>query len=124
MPYAIAVTPVVLAHAVIWLPLVIAIPVLSKTEFAGIVAPYSKKSVVAAVPPLAVTANLTVTAVAFLLQIETVTTAKFVAAHVYNDVSVVAAKSRGVPKRPDAMLFLHYRIIFINSLVTHSIKER
>jgi hypothetical protein len=98
MPYATALTPVLLARTVINLLVEsTTIPVRSSTEFAGIVTSYSKNALSAgAVLPdaeLVVSATRTVTDVAFLLHKDMLTTANVAAGQVYKFVHVVADKS-------------------------------
>jgi hypothetical protein len=110
MPYATALTPVVLARTVMYLLIEsTTIPVRSSTEFAGIVTSYSKNALSAgAVLPAAevvVSAIRTVTAVAFLLHNDTLTTANVVVGQVYKFVYVTDAKSAN-PNLPVAMFYL------------------
>jgi hypothetical protein len=107
MPYATALTPVVLARTTIYLLVEsTTIPVRSKTAFAGIVTSNSKNALSAgAVLPVAevvVSANRTVTAVAFLLHNDTLTTANVTAGQIYKFVYVAADKS-AIPNLPVAM---------------------
>jgi hypothetical protein len=107
MPYATALTPVLLARTVIYLLVESqTIPVRSSTEFAGIVTSYSKNALSAgAVLPdadVVVSAIRTWTAVAFLLHNDTLTTANVVAGQVYKFVYVADAKS-AIPSLPVAM---------------------
>jgi hypothetical protein len=107
MPYATALTPVVDERTTINLFVEsTTIPVRSKTAFAGIVTSYSKNALSAgAVLPdadVVVSAKRTVTADAFLLHNDTLTTANVVAGQVYKFVYVIAAKS-AIPNLPVAM---------------------
>jgi hypothetical protein len=114
MPYATALTPVLLARTVINLLVAsTTIPVRSSTEFAGIVTSYSKNALSAgAVLPdadVVVSATRAVTLVAFLLQSDTLTTANVFAGTVYSVVFVAAARSAD-PNLPVAIIY--FSVIF------------
>jgi len=110
MPYATALTPVVLARTTMYLLVEsTTTPVRSKTAFAGTVTSYSKNALSAgAVLPdaeVVVNAIRTWTDVAFLLHNDMLTTANVVAGQVYKFVYVTAAKS-AIPNLPVAMFYL------------------
>lgn len=110
IPYATALTLVVLEDTANSCPADSTKPVRSNTAFAGIVVPYSIHS---AAPGLAevATATLTVTEDAFLLHIVTLTTAKYPVGQVYTVcvVPMVPAKS-DVPNLPVAAGMLNLRL--------------
>ena len=102
IPYATALTLVVLAQTTNILPASSDNPVRSSTEFAGIVTPYSNHSAPPGVALLA-RASLTVTEVAFLLQIDTLAIANVLAGQVYKVVFVDAERS-AAPNLPVAII--------------------
>jgi hypothetical protein len=103
IPYATALTLVVLAQTTKYSVAFSTKPVRSNTEFAGIVTPYSNHSEPPGVALLA-WASLTVTEVAFLLQIDTLAIVNVLAATgPYNVVFVVAERSCA-PNLPVAII--------------------
>jgi len=110
IPYATALTPVVLEDTANNCPADNTKPVRSSTELAGIVIPYSIHSAKPGLAEVAI-ATLAVTGDAVLLTTETLTTAKYPVGQVYTVcvVPIVPAKS-AVPNLPVAAGMLNLRL--------------